>query len=76
MEVFTMVAIIVVVSCGAGVLNNYLKMKSKTAPEEEEGETLQELDALRSRVEVLETIVTDEKYQLRSEIDALEKNSD
>ena len=74
MEVFTMVAIIVVASCGAGVLNNYMKMQSKRGTEEEQAGTLEELDELRRRVEVLEEIVTDEKYQLKSQLAALERN--
>ncbi|MGK0224062.1 MAG: phage shock protein C [Limisphaerales bacterium] len=74
MEVFTMVAIIVVASCAAGVFNNYLKVRGQSASEEDQEEILQEVEALRARVEVLEKIVTDEKYQLKNEIEALERN--
>ncbi len=73
MDVYTMVALIVLASCGAGVLNNYFKMKGQSADELDQSETEAELDALRRRVEVLEEIVTDEKYQLKNELAALER---
>ena len=71
-----MVAIIVVASVGGGVMNNYIKMKRETAGQEEgDLDNLQEVDELRRRIEVLEEIVTDQKYQLKSELDALERNN-
>jgi hypothetical protein len=73
-EVFTMVAIIVVASCAAGVFNNYLKVRGQSASGEDQEKILQEVEALRGRVEVLEEIVTDQKYQLKNEIEALERN--
>jgi phage shock protein C len=75
MEVFTMVVLIVAISCGAGVINNYLKnqrMMLKGAPSEE---LLGELDALKQRVAALEEIVTDERYDLRRELDRLERQA-
>ena len=72
MDVFTMVVIIVAVSCGAGVLNNYIKSKNEESSIEDQDHLLAELDELRQRVETLEKIVTDEKYQLRRELDNLE----
>lgn len=75
MEVFTMVVLIVAISCGAGVINNYLKnqrMVLKGAPSEE----LQgELDALKQRIAALEAIVTDERYELKRELDRLERQA-
>ena len=74
MEVFTMVVLIVAVSCAAGVANNYIKMQSKREKHAQADEdTLAEIDALRQRVEVLEQIVTDEKYELKKELSALER---
>lgn len=69
-----MVAIIVVASCAAGVFNNYLKVRGQSASGEDQEKILQEVEALRGRVEVLEEIVTDQKYQLKNEIEALERN--
>ena len=75
MDVFTMVVIIVAIACGAGAYNNYLKTRrqeSKSAPSEE---LRAELDALRERVETLEKIVTDDKYQLHRELSELERSA-
>jgi phage shock protein C len=75
MEVFTMVVLIVAISCGAGVINNYLKnqrMTLRSAPSEE---LLGELDALKQRVAALEAIVTDERYELKRELDRLERQA-
>ena len=72
MEVFTMVVLILLISCGAGVLNNYLKTRrlaSKAAPDEDQWA---EFEQLRERVEVLEKIVTDDKYDLNKELNRLE----
>jgi cell division protein FtsB len=72
MEVFTMVVLIVLISCGAGVLNNYLKTRRlaiKAAPDEDQWA---EFEQLRERVEVLEKIVTDDKYDLNKELNHLE----
>ncbi|MEQ8691029.1 MAG: hypothetical protein RIC89_09385 [Pseudomonadales bacterium] len=74
MDVFTMVVVIVVVSVSAGVLNNYMKVKGRQDAAEQDSATLEELDELRQRVEVLEKIVTDKQYQLRSELAELERN--
>ena len=75
MEVFTMVVLIVAISCGAGVINNYLKnqrLSGRSAPSEE---VLAEIDALKRRVAALEAIVTDERYELNREIDRLERQA-
>ena len=72
MDVFTMVAIIVAASCAAGVANNYFKAKGVQDEVENSEGLAAELDELRSRIEVLEKIVTDPKHQLKSELEALE----
>ncbi len=71
MDVFTMVAIIVVVSCTAGVANNYFKSRAKVAGKQDPA-MQRDIDDLRNRVEVLEQIVTDEKYDLAKEINRLD----
>tara|TARA_R110000796_G_scaffold191597_3_gene308280 strand:+ start:811 stop:1041 length:231 start_codon:yes stop_codon:yes gene_type:complete len=72
MGVFEMVVIIVMISVGAGVLNNYLKMKadrvSDQASDLEVKRVLDEVAQLKQRVGVLEKIVTDQERQLSDEI--------
>ena len=72
MGVTEMVVVIVIVSCIAGVTNRYLKMKhtqtERHAPDEE---TVDRLSELENRIQVLEKIVTDNKYNLEQEIDQL-----
>ena len=75
MDVFTMVAIIVVVSVAGGVYSNYLKSKRSDGDMSEREAMEAELGELRGRIEVLEKIVTDEKYHLSRELDALEQGS-
>lgn len=72
-SVFTMVVLIVLIGSAAGVINNYLRtqrLAAKAAPGED---ALSELDQLRKRVEVLEKIVTDDKYHLNQELNRLDK---
>ena len=71
MDVFTMVAIIVSVSCAAGVANQYFRNRAKGAGKPDPA-VQRDVDELRKRVEVLEQIVTDEKYELAKEFDRLD----
>lgn len=73
MDAFTMVAVIVVTVTVGGMVNNYLKSRSQDGGVSARDELEAELDELRARVEVLEKIVTEERYDLRREIDALEE---
>ncbi len=75
MDVFTMVVIIVVVSCTAGVFNNFIQAKKKQQAADVDESLTTELDELRERVEVLEKIVTDEKYHLVRELNELERRA-
>lgn len=72
-SVFTMVVLIVLISCGAGVANNYLRNQRKQAEAGANPGVRADLELLRERVEVLEKIVTDEKYHLAKEINQLER---
>ncbi len=72
-SVFMMVVLIVLISCGAGVANNYLRNQRKQAEAGADPEFRSDLDRLRERVEVLEKIVTDEKFHLAKEINRLER---
>ena len=69
---FTMVVIIVLVCVGAGVINNYIKMKSDRedgAANQDELESMRrDIARLTERVRVLETIATDKDERLRDEI--------
>ncbi|MEZ5997267.1 MAG: hypothetical protein R3B98_01055 [Hyphomonas sp.] len=75
MDVFTMVVVIVVVSVGAGVFNNYLKLKQNRehdlASTAEMERMSAEVSRLKERVRVLEKIVTDGEKHLREEISRL-----
>ncbi|HAO34662.1 MAG TPA: hypothetical protein DEB28_04290 [Hyphomonas sp.] len=67
-----MVVLIVLISVGAGVVNNYLKLKanakSDKGADEDIRRVLGEVDRLKERVRVLEKIVTDQERQLSDEI--------
>lgn len=72
MEVFIFIVAIVAISCGAGVINNYIKLQQqRTESGGVDADLEAELDDLRGRIEVLEKIVTDEKYQLHRQISEL-----
>lgn len=75
MDVFTFVILVVIIGCGTGVLNEYFKTKRVSGAVSGDDEVFEELESLRQRVEVLEAIVTDEKYNLKKEIDRLEQRA-
>ena len=75
MDVFTFVIIIVVVGCGTGVLTEYFKHKRESRSVDVDDDVYEELDRLRERIEVLERIITDEKYHLKKELDQLERSA-
>lgn len=70
-EPFTMIVLIVLISVGAGVINNYLKMKhqrSETSANDADIHRMQtEIDRLTERVRVLEKLATDDDQSLRDE---------
>ncbi len=75
MEVFTMVVLIVLISCGAGVLNNYLKNRRLMLTRLPEQDLAAELETLRARISVLEEIVTEPGYHLNQELKQLERQA-
>ena len=78
MDVFTFVIIIVAISCAAGVANNVLKNQRERQQLAGNGDVEDagaQLDELRGRIEVLEKIVTDERYHLKREIDQLDRSA-
>ena len=77
MSVFTMVVWIVAISCGTGVLIEYLKTRRKALEANlSEGEpraSESEIKELSERVAVLERIIVDRKTDLGEEIDRLDR---
>lgn len=73
MDVFVFVIIVVFIGCASGVVNNILRNQRELREQAPDENTSAELGDLRARVEVLEKIVTDEKYNLTRELNALEK---
>jgi hypothetical protein len=69
-QVFVL-AIIAIVMC-AQVMRSRFKHKSKKPEDDPELEnTLQKIEQLEERIRVLERIVTENRYDLRKEIDSL-----
>ena len=79
MSVFTMVVWIVAISCGTGVLIEYLKTRRKALEasfrEGERGAAESEITDLSERVAVLERIIVDRRTDLAEEIDGLDRRS-
>ncbi len=73
MSVFAMVVWIVAVALISGVLHDYLKTRRIEASNHS-AVNLDEINALKERVTVLEKIVTDERYDLRRELNQLERH--
>jgi cell division protein FtsB len=67
-----MIVIIVLVCVGAGVINNYLKVKADredgAANQADLDKMRMEVERLKDRVRVLETIATDKDQRLSEEI--------
>lgn len=72
MHVFEMVVIITVVVIVAGLIKEWM-IKNQTPPVDISPleDRLAKLEALQERVKVLEKIVTDKNYDLKSQIDNL-----
>ena len=72
---FTMVVLIVLITVGAGVVNNYFKGKANRAGDAETEAELHamraELDQVKERVRVLEKLATDGDRRLSEEISRL-----
>jgi|TARA_B100000315_G_scaffold244669_1_gene269500 hypothetical protein len=68
-----MVVVIVAISVTAGIVDKYLKTRQKEANVSVDEGVYTELEQLSERIEVLEKIVTDSRYDLSKEIDRLER---
>ncbi len=74
MDPFTMVFLIVLIVFASRLGVMYLRDRRENAEAEfADPQLLEELDALKQRVAVLEEIVTDSKYHLSRELDRLEQ---
>lgn len=75
MDGTVMIVLIVAISVGAGVVNNYLKLRSanrRNVDQDRELETVKaEVARLSDRVKVLEKITVDADRQLSAEISRL-----
>ena len=72
MDVYVFVIVVVFIGCASGVVNNILRNQRQLREQAPDENPSAELSDLRARVEVLEKIVTDEKYNLTRELNALE----
>ncbi len=76
MEVFEMVVAIVALGLAAGLLEKYLKYRSKNQGTLSDGkleEVLRQLENMEQRMRVVEEIVSSNSYELRQELSELEK---
>lgn len=72
---FSMVVLIVLIAVGAGVINNYIKVKAESANNAADDTEMkamrEEVAALKARVRVLEELAVDKDARLRDEISRL-----
>jgi hypothetical protein len=66
------VIIIVAMAMCANIIQTWLKQKKRTPENNQElEETLGKIDQLEERIQVLERIITENRFDLRNEIDSL-----
>jgi Na+/glutamate symporter len=74
MNLWTFITIVSVAGIVGGVVQTWLKTKQDLQSSEQlSGEQKQQITALEERIKVLETIVTDSKYDLKREFENLHK---
>ena len=72
MNTFVFIVAIVAIVCTADTIQKIYKARAaKQQPDVDTDETLAKLDQLEDRIKVLERIVTEDKYDLRREINSL-----
>ena len=72
MDLWTMIVLVVAIGCGTGVADSYFKtQRGKKSQQSSDDAVNKDFAELRQRIEVLEKIVTDKKYQLQKELDQL-----
>lgn len=66
------VLLIVAIVMGTGIIRTYLKERDKEPADNKElAETLAKIDLLEERIRVLERIITENRFDLKKEIDSL-----
>lgn len=71
-NVFTFVLLLVAIVMVAKIIQSYIERKQeKDASGENIEETLARIDVLEERIRVLERIITENRYDLKREIDSL-----
>ena len=72
MHFFELILGVVIVTTCAGILNNFMKFKTKNR-ESLDGmdDRIQKLEDLEERIKILETIITDQNYDLDQKIKSL-----
>lgn len=71
MNTMFFVVCIVAIGCVTAVLKEFLKSRRLADKQSTSDDTSAQLDALEERIRVLERIVTENKFDLRREIDRL-----
>jgi len=72
-EVFIIVIISVVGGLAYAAYEQHVKLQLRTKKTKFDDETQATINELKERIQVLEKIVTDEKYNLKKEINSLDK---
>jgi len=72
MHFFELILGVVIVTTFAGIINNFMKFKTKSR-ETMDGmdDRIHKLEDLEERIKVLETIITDQNYDLDQKIKSL-----
>ena len=72
MHIFELILIIVIVTTCAGIVNNFIKFKTTNRETMDcMDERLKKLEDLEERIKILETIITDQNYDLDQKIKSL-----
>ncbi|MEX2496470.1 MAG: hypothetical protein WD448_10300 [Woeseia sp.] len=72
MNVFTFLFLVATVAIIASLIRTYINARARNhATAEDTEETLLKIDRLEERIEVLERILTENRYDLQQEIDGL-----
>jgi len=65
---------IVVFTCLAGIVNNYIKMKQSSNDYQGDSDVDSRIEDLQERIEVLERVITDDRSDLKRQIDNLRED--
>jgi len=72
MHFFELILGVVIITTCAGIINNFIKFKTKsTGTRDGIDDRIHKLEDLEERIKVLETIITDQNYDLDQKIKSL-----